>query len=121
MDSSELVYKCVGLMGTSVSAWWQRFFTGGFSFREFKIKSLSEMFSGCTRFALEEIKVCTRWLLLSGCGGFSLREFRIKSWSEIFSGEGFGFVCTRFVFEGFMVCTRLGLEEIKVCTGLLLG
>lgn len=85
MDSSELVYKCVRLIGTSVSAWWRRFVSGGFSFREFKIKSWSEIFSGVgfvctrlgfggfkvgTRLGFEEIKVCTRWLLLLlGCGG----------------------------------------------------
>lgn len=56
MDSSELEYKCVGLMGISVSAWWCGFWL--------KMESLWEGM----RFGVEGIKVCTR-LLLGGCGG----------------------------------------------------
>lgn len=70
------MYKCVGLMGTSVSArWLKRFFKGGFfGFRIlFKIESLSRFVFGefkvCTSFVFDEIKVCARLLALLGCGG----------------------------------------------------
>lgn len=90
MDSSELVYRCVGLMGTSVSAWRRRLLEGGFSSRESRIGSLSESFSSVgTTFG--EIEVSTRFEL--GVSG----EIEVCCTSFV-SGEEIEVCCTRLLW-----------------------